>query len=788
MAKVIGIDLGTTNSVVAHEGDTGVNVVLNLQNERGTPSVVGLHARSGERLIGTPAVDNAARNAENTIFSIKRLMGRFYDDPNVREVQRRYKYRVVKPDDGDDVRVMLGDQMLTPIEISAMILGKLKKDAEARLGDQVTHAVITVPAYFSTNQRLATRTAGEMAGLRVKNIIDEPSAAAMAFGVDLEAKAMKTVLVYDLGGGTFDISILFITGEMFNQLAIEGDMWLGGDDFDHAIMDYVLRKVREEYHTDPSSDGRFMMLLRKAAEKAKIQLSGMLSTTIILASAVPLPNGDRGDVEVELTRREFEDLPITSGTLRVGRGEKVEAEELRRWCEELKINGTYLDHGVEFGPDTVRNRIKKTILLARKAMKEAGVTLEEIDHVLLVGGSTTIPLVQRMLEEEFGSDRIMRNIDPMACVALGAGIAAERMPSIICQNVVGKDDAGQDRICRVANDLQATVCRECGAPLAVQKMCPKCNYANELDAERCANPAGCSHQFKRMDAGSVTAKPIGILAASDAYEVIVPKSTPYPTLGPVFQTFRTAQDSQRAVRVPIYHAEVNEFNPDDVNQWLGAADINLEGALLAAGTRVDVGISIDRDGCLDIEAIIQDGSGRRQRVFIDPRVGMGGKPDRGNGDTGGGNGGDDRLPKWKADLMWSIAWAEIALRDYEWCFSDHRTTQTLQQLVRDGRQALDREDEVEGRRLEKQIDELLEQALQGAMILLHAEMRCLNPYLEPGTRSQIRSLIKEICDGIRGRASVSEVQQKFEQLYELLQATRDAGPTEVTDKGTLLKR
>lgn len=783
MAKIIGIDLGTTNSVVAHEDHAGVDVVQNRANERSTRSVVGLYARGGEILVGTIAMDNAPRNPENTIVSIKRLMGRFYEDPNVRDIQQRYKYRIVKPDDGDDVRVMLGDQMLTPTEVSATILRKLKEDAEARLGDEVTHAVITVPAYFSINQRLATRMAGELAGLRVKTIIDEPSAAAMAFGVDLKPGAMKNVLVFDLGGGTFDISILFISGEMFNQLAIEGDLWLGGDDFDHAIMDYVLKEIQKEYKTDPSNDKKFMLLLKREAEKAKIRLSEMLSTALVLDSAVSLPNGARGDVDVELSRRQFEDLPITSGTITFG---GVEPAELRVWCEQLKINGTYTDHSLEFGPDTVRNRIKKALLLTRKAMQEARVAKEQLDHVLLVGGSTTIPLVQQMLEEEFGPEKIMRNIDPMACVAFGAGIAAARIPGIICQNVAGKDTNGKELICLESNTPEATACHKCGAQLVAQKTCPQCSYANTLDAQRCMNPAGCSHLFKRMDPGNVTAKPTGILAAGDLYEVIVPKSTPYPMPEPVVQMFRTAEGSQKAVRVPIYHAEVSEFNPKDVTHWLGAADINLEGAHLLAGTRVDVSIGIDRDGCMDVEAIIQDGSGRRQRVFINPRIGIS-HEQKSDGDGDGGGGGET-LPKWQSDLLWSITWTEIALRDYEWLFIDHRTTQTLRRLIKEAHDAIERQDETEGRRLEKEIDDTLEKELKGLIILLHAEMRCLNRHLEPATRSRIQSLIKEICDGIKRRASTHEVQQKVNDLNRLLSATHNVGAEVDVDKGTRLTR
>jgi molecular chaperone DnaK len=426
MPKAIGIDLGTTNSIVAHLNVTSgaVEVVLNRSYERSTRSVVGLHKKTGAILVGSQAVDHAARNPENTIFSVRRLIGRSYDDPNVREVQRRYAYRIVKAPDGDDVRVMLGEQMLTPTEVSAIILRGLKEDAELRLNEEVTHAVITVPAYFSVNQRLATRTAGELAGLRVMHILDEPVAAAVAYGVGRYAEPPASNLVYYFCGDAFDVSILFVIQDSFNLLATEGDMWLGGDDFDYAIMDYVLREVRKEHGIDLSPDQRLMYMLRKEAERAKIRLGEMLSTAVVLDSAVPVADGTREDIEVELTRSDFENLPISEQPIRVS---GVEEALLRRWCSDLELEGCeFSDRQVRLGPDTVQNRIKKTILLCRKAMLEAEVTKDDIDHVLLVGRSTYIPLVQRMLEEEFGHEKIMRDVDPVQCVAEGAAIVATR--------------------------------------------------------------------------------------------------------------------------------------------------------------------------------------------------------------------------------------------------------------------------------------------------------------------------------------------------------------------------
>jgi hypothetical protein len=309
-----------------------------------------------------------------------------------------------------------------------------------------------------------------------------------------------------------------------------------------------------------------------------------------------------------------------------------------------------------------------------------------------------------------------------------------------------------------------------------------------MDAKRCANPAGCSHGFRRIDAGNVTAKPVGILTEGDAYEVIVPKGTSYPTFGPVVQNFRTAVDGNRAVLVPIFHAETGEFNPKDLNQWVGAADINLEGAHLPAGTKVDVCVSIDRDGCMDVEAIIQDGSGRRQRVFIDPKLGVNlGRMNGAEEKEKDGETAQEQRPEWMGRLQWSIVWAEIALREYEWLFPGGKTTtQTLQRLVGYAKEALEKKDETSGRRLENEIDQVLSGELKGAMILLQAEMRCITSNLEPATRSQIRSLVKEICDGLKTGAGPDFLKRKVEELEKLLMSITNVPQEEVRGSGDVI--
>ena len=269
MGKVIGCDLGTTNSVIAIK-QADVKVLQSRENQDSIPSVVGSH--KDQIIVGSLAVDRMAGSPDNTIISIKRLMGRAFRDPEVERVRSRYLYKVVTPSEGtdDDLRVILGGKQYSPIEISAQILKKVKEDAELRLNDKVEFVVITVPAYFSDKQRDATRKAGLMAGLKVQKILDEPTAAAIAFGADnVGPNDAANILVYDLGGGTFDISVLTVVGGAFAQLDIEGDMWLGGDDFDHKIMDHVLVHVNTVYDVDASKNKRFLIELKKRAEQAK---------------------------------------------------------------------------------------------------------------------------------------------------------------------------------------------------------------------------------------------------------------------------------------------------------------------------------------------------------------------------------------------------------------------------------------------------------------------------------------------------------------------------------------
>jgi molecular chaperone DnaK len=374
MGKVIGIDLGTTNSCVSVlEGDQSV-VIPNTEGGRTTPSIVGF-GKAGERLVGQLAKRQAVTNAENTVYSIKRFIGRRWDD--TQEERSRVPYNCAQGKDST-VNVEIRGQAYTPQEVSAMILQRLKQDAEAYLGEPVTEAVITVPAYFSDAQRQATKDAGTIAGLEVLRIINEPTAAALAYGVDKQDQEQQ-VLVFDLGGGTFDVSILQLGDGVFEVKATSGNNHLGGDDFDAVIMTWLIDAFKKQEGIDLSTDKMAIQRLREAAERAKIDLSGTTTSTINLPFITANESGPK-HLEAELSRAKFEEL----------------ASEL----------------------------IQGTIEPMEQALKDADMVVEDIDRILLVGGSTRIPAVQEALKAFFKGKTPDRSINPDEAVALGAAVQA----------------------------------------------------------------------------------------------------------------------------------------------------------------------------------------------------------------------------------------------------------------------------------------------------------------------------------------------------------------------------
>jgi molecular chaperone DnaK len=374
MGKVIGIDLGTTNSCVAVMDGKTAKVIENSEGARTTPSIVAF-SDGGERLVGQPAKRQAVTNPENTIFAVKRLIGRRYDDPMVEKDKKLVPYKIVKGDNGD-AWVEADGKKYSPSQISAMILTKMKETAEAYLGQPVTEAVITVPAYFNDAQRQATKDAGRIAGLDVKRIINEPTAAALAYGLDKNDG--KTIAVYDLGGGTFDISILEIGDGVFEVKSTNGDTFLGGEDFDMRLVNYLADEFKRDQGIDLRGDKLALQRLKEAAEKAKIELSSSTQTEVNLPFITADASGPK-HLAIKLTRAKFEAL--------------------------------------------VDDLVQKTIEPCKAALKDAGLVAGQIDEVVLVGGMTRMPKIQEVVKQFFGREP-HKGVNPDEVVAIGAAIQA----------------------------------------------------------------------------------------------------------------------------------------------------------------------------------------------------------------------------------------------------------------------------------------------------------------------------------------------------------------------------
>lgn len=373
MSKIIGIDLGTTNSAMAVMQSGKPEIIANSEGNRTTPSVVAINKNS-ERLVGQVARRQQVTNPKNTVYEVKRLIGRNFNDKEVQRDLKLMGYEIIKS--GNGVKVKMGDKEYSPEEVSAMILGKLKADAEAFLGDSVTEAVITVPAYFDDSQRQATKDAGKIAGLEVKRIINEPTAAALAYGLDKADKKDEKIAVYDLGGGTFDVSILELGDGVFEVKSTNGDTHLGGADFDRVIINYFVEEFKKEQGLDISNDNAAMQRLRDEAEKAKIELSTAQEVDVNLPFLTADADGPK-HFEHKLTRAKLESL--------------------------------------------VAELVDKTAEPCQKALKDAGLTAKDIDAVVLVGGMTRMPAVQEKVKSIFGKEP-MKGVNPDEVVAIGAAI------------------------------------------------------------------------------------------------------------------------------------------------------------------------------------------------------------------------------------------------------------------------------------------------------------------------------------------------------------------------------
>jgi molecular chaperone DnaK len=386
MSKIIGIDLGTTNSCVAVMEGGKAKIIENAEGSRTTPSIVAY--ANNETLAGQPAKRQAITNSKNTLFAIKRLIGRKFDDKEVQKDIKLAPYKIVKADNGD-AWVEINGKALSPQEVSAQILRKLKNDAEAYLGEKVTDAVITVPAYFNDSQRQATKDAGKIAGLNVKRIINEPTAAALAYGVDKNTKAEQKIVVYDLGGGTFDISIIEISNEdgekQFEVLATNGDTFLGGEDFDLRLINYLADEFKKDSGIDIHQDSLALQRIKESAEKAKIELSSAMQTEVNLPYITADASGPK-HLNVKVTRAKLESL--------------------------------------------VNDLVKNTIAPCEQALKDAGLSKGDIDEVILVGGQTRMPKVQEAVKHFFGKEP-RKDVNPDEAVAMGAAIQSGVLSGVV---------------------------------------------------------------------------------------------------------------------------------------------------------------------------------------------------------------------------------------------------------------------------------------------------------------------------------------------------------------------
>jgi molecular chaperone DnaK (HSP70) len=575
----IGIDLGTTNSVVATYTPENNRVrVVTVGGSRSMPSVVGLRQRDGQQeiLVGQNALNWGKREPENTILSVKRLMGRDFDDPSVQQARSKRSYRIVPgPNEDPRAHVVLGDTVYTPAEVSTFILERLKNAAS---DTQVTHAVITVPAYFHETQRAATREAGERAGLVVKRIIDEPTAAAVAFALELGEQDRRRVLVYDLGGGTFDISVLNMARDRqgrphFHVMEFNGDNWLGGDDFDALIVERIVDWVRRNAGADPSGDAEFLFLAKEAAETTKRFLSDNASADITIGHAFKVA-GEYIDVTMTLTRAEFDEL--------------------------------------------IEPLVAETINLVKSVLTNQTLTTSDISDVLLVGGATLTPKVREAVEELFGKSKVRRNVDPMECVAIGAGILASTLHGVECQS------------CHEVNDESATECVQCQHSLI--------NAPSTGDTR----------------IHDVTGMALGVNAVKgshrDAFVPIIPKGTPYPMSEPMVHGFGTTDG--RLIKVPVYEGDHPLASQ---NREQGVIEFELPEEI-DVNTRVDVAFMFDRNRELHV-TITVPGTGLEynKKLRIDaPRTKPAPVPPPAENDEAA----------YRADLIFALEAAKVFLRNY----------------------------------------------------------------------------------------------------------------------------
>lgn len=552
MGRVLGIDLGTTNTVAACLKIGGAEVLPNAEGDYITRSMVASH--KNVITVGRVPFNRWPLAPQDTIVSVKRLMGRSFADSEVQEIimEKRFFYRIVPAEGGstESLRVAMESKLYSPIDISAFILKKIKDDAEMRLREEVTHAVITVPAYFNDRQRQATREAGMRAGLKVMRLLDEPAAAAIAYGINNPTNEPKNILVYDLGGGTFDVTIMAAMEGTFVELVKEGDMWLGGDDFDQILYNWVIEQGDPLLKDAIARDLRAAIEIKKACQAAKETLSSSPIADIIIPACTRDSSGNPIDVIVEINRKQFEEMTA--------------------------------------------HLVQRTVDLVLKAIENAHLSVNDIDWVVMAGSASVMPHILNRMEQLFGKEKIKTGMHPKHCVAIGAAIAAAQMNSIMCPR------------CETFNPLAEDKCQKCGEIFTAprKKVCPKCGKENNLDDSQCSQ---CQAYLLEMDSigGGITGFYYGITTDGDRHHIYVNKGDAYetPQEKRITMVFKTQFPNQPYIAIPVWRSE----DPSSgIYEKMGEA-IALMPLAARPGTRVKVTLWLNADGYFEVKATLEQG-------------------------------------------------------------------------------------------------------------------------------------------------------------------------------------
>jgi molecular chaperone DnaK (HSP70) len=701
MGRVIGIDLGTTNSVAAYWHKRRAKPIYNAKGSPFMPSVVMI--KQGYRTVGQDAKDQMLRGTGDVVYSIKRFIGRDYDDENVQKTLKSLKigYETRKASNGE-VEVLLDGRYYNSVEISAMILEQLKKDAEVVLGEEVTHAVITVPAYFGQRQKNATREAGQLAGLKVLRIINEPTAAALAFGVEEESDEPQQILVYDLGGGTFDVSILVISGGSFDVLHVDGDNLLGGDDFDQHIVAEMLARIQHEGGEDLSGDEVAGNILAGLAEQAKIELSRENETRVFRPAAFQTRDGRPINVDYTITRGHFEDL--------------------------------------------VEDLVQRSIDITCRALRDAGFEVDDIDRVLLVGGMTRVPMIRRRMKEIFG-DKIEIDVDPMQCVGLGAAVQTMIPIEWLCPH------------CQAVNDGTEEICHSCGEPRESEDeeqqphiLCDECGKPNRQGRRDCWN---CGTTIGAIFAGDevvsirdITAMYIGVETEDGSgFATVIPKGTLYPTDEPFKRELYTSHSGQKYFRLPVYELETEDI-PREKWQHIGVAINDKLPPGSPGNTPIMVEMRIDGDGMLVVQSYVKKDKIETREVKNFKFVG-------------------DREKRPSEALMGLDAFTFALERIVQVPFlSKHLNpgqAEQASQLVTEARSVLEVQDEVRAPVLLKRIDELIGQMPVPTWDLFLVLYAVNQPQTSAVDRSQTEQTIMQM-EQAASRGDYDTANQHLEQL------------------------